>query len=65
MPYEIPVLDADFINNIEKYSLPEIAFKVAKNILQDAMPETDLKAIVDDAINFPAPARIYLNGISF
>ena len=55
MPYEIPVLEADFINNIEKYSLPEIAFKVAKNILQDAMPDADLKAIVDDAINFPAP----------
>jgi len=57
MPYEIPVLDADFINNIEKYSLPEIAFKVAKNILQDAMPEADLKAIVEEAINFPAPVK--------
>lgn len=64
MPYEIPVLDADFINNIEKYSLPEIAFKVAKNILQDAMPETDLKAIVDDAINFPAPV-VKLDGNTY
>ena len=57
MPYEIPALDADFINNIEKYSLPAIAFKVAKTILQDALPEADLKAIVDEAINFPAPVK--------
>jgi threonine synthase len=55
MPYEIPVVDQDFINNIEKYSLPEIAFQVAKCILKDALPDEDLKAIVDDAINFPAP----------
>ena len=55
MPLSIPALEADFINNIEKYSLKEIAFKVAKNLLQDAIPDADLKAIVDDAINFPAP----------
>ncbi|WP_207536476.1 threonine synthase [Desertivirga arenae] len=57
MPYEIPTLDADFINNIEKYSLQEIAFKVAKTLLQDALPDADLKAIVEEAINFPAPAK--------
>jgi threonine synthase len=55
MPLVIPQLDADFIDNIENYSLTEIAFKVAKSLLQDAMPDADLKAIVDDAINFPAP----------
>lgn len=55
MPLTIPALDADFIDNIEKYSFKEIAFKVAKNLLQDAMPDADLKSIVDDAINFPAP----------
>ncbi len=55
MPVSIPQLDADFIQNIAKYSLPEIAFKVAKTLLTDAIPETDLKAIIDDAINFAAP----------
>ena len=55
MPLSIPQLDADFINNIENFSLQEIAFKVAKNLLQDAMPDEDLKAIVEEAINFPAP----------
>ncbi|WP_256012734.1 threonine synthase [Desertivirga xinjiangensis] len=55
MPHEIPALEQDFIDNIDSYSLPEIAFKVAKNILQNAMPDEDLKSIIDDAIDFPAP----------
>ncbi len=56
MPVEIPQLDADFIQNIEQYSLPEIAFKVASTLLKDEIPTGDLKAIIDDAINFDAPA---------
>jgi len=55
MPESIPQLDPDFINTIEKYSLKEIAFKVAQTLLQDAIPEEDLKSIIEDAINFPAP----------
>ena len=55
MPVSIPKLDADFIDNIDKYSLPQIAFTVAKTLLTDAIPEEDLKAIIDDAINFDAP----------
>nr|WP_315423032.1 threonine synthase [uncultured Pedobacter sp.] len=56
MPVEIPRLDADFIENIEKYSLPEIAYKVASTLLKDEIPADDLKALIDDAINFEAPA---------
>ncbi|RXF69190.1 threonine synthase [Arcticibacter tournemirensis] len=55
MPVGIPVLDRDFIENIEMYSLSEIAFKAADSILQGAIPKNDLKAIVEDAIDFPAP----------
>ncbi|AYL98066.1 threonine synthase [Mucilaginibacter celer] len=55
MPYSIPRLDDEFINNLDKYSLPEIAFKVAQNLLEDSIPTDDLKALIDDAINFPAP----------
>jgi threonine synthase len=55
MPVSIPQLDADFIKNLDQYTLPEIAFKVAKTLLTDAIPEEDLKAIIDDAINFEAP----------
>jgi len=55
MPVSIPKLDPDFLRDLTKYSLPEIAFEVAKTMLSDAIPEKDLKAIVDDAINFEAP----------
>lgn len=55
MPVHIPKLDQDFIDNLDKYSLQEIAFHVAKNVLGDAIPEADLKALVEEAINFPAP----------
>ena len=64
MPLIIPQLDEDFINNIENYSLTEIAFKVSKSLLQDAMPDEDLKAIIEDAINFPAPV-VKLNENTF
>ena len=56
MPVEIPQLDADFIENIEQYSLPEIAYKVASTLLKDEIPTEALKALIDDAINFEAPA---------
>ena len=56
MPVEIPQLDADFLANIEQYSLPEIAYKVASILLKDEIPAEDLKALIEDAINFEAPA---------
>jgi threonine synthase len=55
MPYSIPRLDDEFINHLDKYTLPEIAFKIAQNLLGDSIPTDDLKALIDDAINFPAP----------
>ncbi|MES3019755.1 MAG: threonine synthase [Bacteroidota bacterium] len=55
MPESIPELDPEFIRNLHTYSLQEIAFTVAKNILNGDIPDEDLKIIVDDAINFVAP----------
>ncbi len=55
MPETIPALDPAFITNLHRYSLPEIAFTVAKNILNEDIPDHDLKRIIDDAINFDAP----------
>jgi threonine synthase len=55
MPVNIPQLDDKFINNLDQYSLPEIAFHVAKNLLGDDIPDDDLKAIIYDAISFLAP----------
>src|SRR5476651_319916 len=55
MPVDIPRLDDKFISNLDNYTLPEIAFHVAKNLLGDDIPDNDLKAIINDAINFYAP----------
>ena len=55
MPTEIPKLDREFIDNIEKYSLAEIACQIASTLLKDEIPASDLKALVEDAANFDAP----------
>ena len=55
MPQHIPTLSSDFINNLEKYTFSEIAFEVSKTLLQGAIPENDLKKIIDNSITFPAP----------
>jgi threonine synthase len=55
MPVTIPRLDNKFLNNLDQYSLPEIAFHVAKNLIGEDIPDDDLKAIIYDAINFLAP----------
>lgn len=55
MPLNIPQLDQEFINNIDKFTLSQIAFKVASLLMKDAIPLEDLQEIIDDAINFKAP----------
>jgi len=55
MPATLPSLSADFIKNLSQFSFPEIAFEVAKNLMQDSIPHQDLESIISTAINFPAP----------
>ncbi len=55
MPENIPELDQEFIDNIDKFTLSQIAYKVASVLMKDAIPLEDLQAIIDDAINFEAP----------
>jgi threonine synthase len=55
MPVDIPRLDDKFLNNLDQYTLPEIALHVAKNLIGDDIPDDDLKTIIYDAINFLAP----------
>lgn len=64
MPVTIPVLDAEFLAHLDDYTLPEIAYKVASALLADDIPAADLKAIIDDAINFEAPVKA-LNGQTY
>ena len=56
MPEAIPQLPASFIDNIDKYSLTEIAYEVASALLKDEIPADDLKTLVEEAANFDAPA---------
>jgi threonine synthase len=55
MPVEIPRLDDKFLNHLDGYTLPEIAFHVAKNLIGDDIPDDDLLSIIHDAISFLAP----------
>lgn len=55
MPEFIPRLSASFFENIKDYSLQDIAFEVTRNLFQGAIPDEDIKMIVNNAINFPAP----------
>ncbi|MGJ8655167.1 MAG: threonine synthase [Akkermansiaceae bacterium] len=55
MPVTINKLPDSFWENWRAMSFPELGFNVAKNFFQGAIPDQDLKEIVDDAINFDAP----------
>lgn len=55
MPTVIPKLDKNFIENLPRLSLQEIAFEVSRTLLSDDIPEADLRTIVNEAINFDAP----------
>src|SRR5665213_2525779 len=55
MPVNIPRLDDKFLNNLDEYTLPEIAFHVAKSLIGEDIPDDDLNATIYDAINFLAP----------
>lgn len=55
MPVEIPELPSDFLDHLADFSFQEIAFTVASSLFAGAVPERDLRTIIDNAITFPAP----------
>lgn len=55
MPTEIPVLPADFYENIDKLSFKEIAFTVSKALIGNEVPDTALQDIVDGTLDFDVP----------
>jgi threonine synthase len=63
-PERIPVLDADFFNNIENISNEEIAYKVIAPYVGNTIPENDLRRIVKETIDFPLPLVNINNNIS-
>ncbi len=54
-PESIPLLDKNFIANIDKYSNEEIAFAIIQPYIGDLIPAKDLKDIVGETINFEFP----------
>ena len=59
MPTNIPKLSNTFLDNIEDYSFPDIAFEVAKTLIGDYIEAGELRGIIDRAINFPAPEKMH------
>lgn len=55
MPETITPLPESFWQTWREMPLPELGFHIAKAILTDSIPDTDLKQIVDNAITFDAP----------
>ena len=55
MPEKIPVLPKSFIKNLKKHSFHSIAFEVARRMMKGAIPENDIKDIIEKSIDFPAP----------
>ncbi|MBI4231745.1 threonine synthase [Candidatus Peregrinibacteria bacterium] len=55
MPKEIPKLPQEFFDKIHTLNFQEIALEVAHALVQNDIPRSDLKKIIDESINFDAP----------
>jgi threonine synthase len=55
MPERIPVLPNSFFESLSKLSFQEIGFQVAKNLIGNDIPVSELRRIVDHTIQFDAP----------
>ncbi|WP_345949589.1 threonine synthase [Mucilaginibacter sp. PAMB04274] len=55
MPVDISRLPNSFFEQLPRYTLPQMAFEVARHMLNGAIPDDDLKALIEDAVNFDAP----------
>ncbi len=55
MPERIEAFPASFFETIHQLSFQEIAFEVAKKFFGEDIPNDDLKALVDDTLNFDCP----------
>lgn len=55
LPVDVPRLPASFWAELPALELPQIAYTIAQALLRDAIPAADLRRLVDEAIDFPAP----------
>lgn len=64
VPVQINRLPEDFLRDLAKYTLPEIAVRVASVYTDEDVPETALQQIVSDSVNFQAPLIGLESGIA-
>ncbi|MCP9237396.1 threonine synthase [Lewinella sp. JB7] len=55
MPERITPLPESFFRELSSLSFADIGFRIARQLLGQEIPDEDLRTIVDEAINFPAP----------
>jgi threonine synthase len=55
MPEKITPLSDSFLKNLKEHTFQSIAFEVSKHFLQGSIPDSDLKNIITESVNFPAP----------
>jgi len=55
MPEQIPSLPASFFNSISSWTFQEIGLHVARQLVGDELPSSELKRIVRHTIQFDAP----------
>ncbi|WP_069130197.1 threonine synthase [Rhodohalobacter halophilus] len=57
MPEKIPVLSESFWSSISGKSFTEIAYQMAKPYLEEELTDNTLRAVVEEAFNFPIQMR--------
>lgn len=55
MPERLPLLSEVFLRNLKNYSFQEIGFEICNQLFEGAIPESDLRGIIENAVSFPAP----------
>ena len=63
-PEQIPVLPKVLIENIGNYSNEEIAYQVIAPYIGDTIPETELRSIISETVNFDIPLVKVTDSIS-
>lgn len=56
MPENIPVLPDNFWENSDRLSFAEIALVIAAAFFEDEIPKSDLRGLIEKAIDFDAPS---------
>lgn len=55
MPESIPTLPSSFFQNLNSLSFQEIGIEVCKTLFKGAIPDKDIRELVEASITFPAP----------